>query len=161
VDEFEKKLCDEDLRKKLVGIAMNRTKDLDEAYDLVQQTYEKALKNRDSFRGEKIDPWVVTILKNLFIDSTRKKKMEPIDDSTPEPAALGDQEMELLERDAENCFKQLSTLERDLITCRRRGDTYQELAVLWEITAGNARLIYHRAKISFMECLEGEVVYEA
>ena len=105
MDEFEKKLCDEDLRKKLVGIAMNRTKNLDEAYDLIQQTYEKALKNRDSFKGEKIDPWVVTILKNLFIDSTRKKKMDQIEDSTPEPVVLGDQEMELLERDAENCFK--------------------------------------------------------
>ncbi|MFL2697941.1 MAG: RNA polymerase sigma factor [Gammaproteobacteria bacterium] len=160
MDEFEKKLCDENLRKKLVGIAMNRTKDLDEAYDLVQQTYEKALKNKDSFKGEKIDPWVVTILKNLFIDSTRKKKMEQIDKNTPEPVALGDQEMKLLERDAETCFKQLSTLERDLITCRRRGNTYQELAEIWEITAGNARLIYHRAKISFMECLEGEAAYE-
>ena len=32
---------------------------------------------------------------------------------------------------------------------------------MWEVTAGNARLMYHRAKISFMECLEGEVAYEA
>jgi len=161
MDEFEKKLCDEDLKKKLIGIAMYRTKNLEEANDLVQQTYEKALKNRDSFKGEKIDPWVVTILKNLFIDSTRKKKMEPIDDSTPEPVALGDQEMELLERDAEYCFKQLSTLERNIIVCKRRGETYQELALVWEITAGNARVMYHRAKISFIECLEGEVAYEA
>ena len=39
--------------------------------DLIQQTY-KAIEKEYQFKGDNIDKWVIKILHNLFIDTTRK-----------------------------------------------------------------------------------------
>ena len=57
-----------------MNIAMSKTFNKDNAFDLIQNTYLKAIENQDKFDGSNIDAWTVTILKNLFIDSTRKKQ---------------------------------------------------------------------------------------
>jgi RNA polymerase sigma-70 factor (ECF subfamily) len=59
----------------LEGVAIKFTKDREEASDLTQDTYLKALSNREKYRpGTNIKGWLYTIMKNTFINQYRKRK---------------------------------------------------------------------------------------
>ncbi len=54
------------------------TKDKAEAEDLVQETYIRALRFFDKFKpGTNCRAWLLTILRNLFINRYRQKRREP------------------------------------------------------------------------------------
>ena len=56
----------------LLRVACNLThQDTDKAWDLVQSTYEKAIKAHDSFDGANLMGWLVTILRNTFRNNYR------------------------------------------------------------------------------------------
>lgn len=64
--------------------AMNLTRDLDDAKDLVQETMLKALTNRDKFKaGTNLKAWLYTIMRNTFINNYNKvtKRSSNIDSS--------------------------------------------------------------------------------
>ena len=72
------------LTKILQGFAYNLTKNREEAKDLYQETAFRALSNRDKFiPGTNLKAWLLTIMKNIFINNYRKKvKANTIIDST-------------------------------------------------------------------------------
>src|SRR6056300_546994 len=58
-------------------LAMKLTKRQDDAQDLIQDTYFKALKNKDKFAtGTNLKGWLYTIMKNTFINNYRRKKQQ-------------------------------------------------------------------------------------
>jgi RNA polymerase sigma-70 factor (ECF subfamily) len=73
--EFNNQLIN--LESKLERFAMSLTSDSEEAKDLLQETYYKALANRDKFVGySNLKAWTFTIMKNTFINNYRKKQKE-------------------------------------------------------------------------------------
>lgn len=61
----------------LLQLALKLTKHLDDAEDLRQDTYFKALKNQSRFeQGTNLKGWLYTIMKNTFINNYRKKKLQ-------------------------------------------------------------------------------------
>ena len=136
----------------MINLAMSKTFNKFDAEDLVQQTYLKALERQDQFKGDNIDPWVITILKNLFIDSTRKKKEDLLGDDTPDISTGDESSSVLLERDKDKCLKGLSEKEREIISLKQT-DTYDEIAEDLDIKAGTLRQIFSRAKEKFMRCM--------
>ena len=105
MSNFESMLFSDSLKMKMINLAMSKTFNKFDAEDLVQQTYLKALERQDQFKGDNIDPWVITILKNLFIDSTRKKREDLLGDDTPELVSNDESSSVLLERDKDKCLK--------------------------------------------------------
>ena len=99
----------------------------------------KLIERQDQFSGDKIDPWVVTILKNTFIDSTRKKRPDLPGDDLPELSEEGDQQAELLERDKDLCLKKLDETEREVIAMKQTM-SYDEIADVLKIKAGSLRV---------------------
>jgi RNA polymerase sigma-70 factor (ECF subfamily) len=73
----------------LLAVATRLTANPDDARDLVQDTFERALARADRFTaGTNLRAWLVTILKNRFIDQCRRRKRSPITAVLPdEPAA--------------------------------------------------------------------------
>lgn len=73
-----------ELKSLLQMFAYNLTKDKESANDLYQETAFRALKNRDKFQpGTNFKAWLMTIMKNIFINNYRKKvKANTIFDST-------------------------------------------------------------------------------
>lgn len=73
-----------ELKGLLQMFAYNLTKDKENANDLYQETAFRALKNKDKFRpGTNFKAWLMTIMKNIFINNYRKKvKANTIFDST-------------------------------------------------------------------------------
>ena len=149
---FESMLLSEGLRVKLMNIAMSKTFNRFDADELIQTTYLKALERQDQFSGDKIDPWVVTILKNSFIDSTRKKRPDLPGDDLPELSEEGNQQAELLERDKDLCLKKLDEIEREVIAMKQTM-SYEEIADVLKIKAGSLRVKLLRAKEKFMMCM--------
>ena len=137
---------------KLINLAMSKTFNKFDAEDLVQQTYLKALERQDQFKGDNIDPWVITILKNLFIDSIRKKKEDLLGDDTPDLSTGDESSSVLLERDKDKCLKGLSEKEREIIALKQT-NSYDEIAEDLDIKTGTLRQMFSRAKEKFMRCM--------
>ncbi|MEF8846727.1 MAG: RNA polymerase sigma factor [Bacteroidales bacterium] len=73
--QFDKQLIQ--LEDKLERYALSLTSDREDAKDLLQETFHKALVNRDKFiRGSSMKAWTFTIMKNTFINNYRKKQKE-------------------------------------------------------------------------------------
>jgi RNA polymerase sigma factor (sigma-70 family) len=69
--EFQYRLVD--LEENLMSFAYKLTSDREDAKDLVQETYLKALVNSDKFINENnLKAWTYTILKNTFINHYRR-----------------------------------------------------------------------------------------
>ena len=68
----------------LHSFAYNLTKDQEASLDLFQETAYRALKNKDKFRvGTNFKAWIMTIMKNIFINDYRKRvKANTIIDTT-------------------------------------------------------------------------------
>ena len=61
------------ISKSLKPVALNLTRDADDAKDLVQETLLKALLNQDKFKaGSNLKAWLYTIMRNTFINNYNK-----------------------------------------------------------------------------------------
>jgi RNA polymerase sigma factor, sigma-70 family len=68
----------------LRALAYKLTRHSEDAEDLVQETFYKAIKNQTKYQaGTNLRGWLYTILKNTFINNYRKKKNQNtyLDDS--------------------------------------------------------------------------------
>ena len=72
---------EKEIRASLKAFAYTLCQNQDDAEDLVQQTYEKALKNHERFTGGNVKSWMFTICKNAFRDNYKKgTTWEPFSD---------------------------------------------------------------------------------
>ena len=120
----------------LTGLAIKFTKNKEAAKDLVQETFLRALKHSQSFTdGTNLRAWLMTIMRNLFINSHRnrkRRKTESVDLKTIEfldsssvdnngPIMLEfeewEQQIDQMEESCATAFKMIS-----------HGYTYKEIA---------------------------------
>ncbi len=149
---FETLLYKPSLHKKMINLAYSKTFNKHDAEDLVQETYLKAIERKRQFSGNNIDPWVITILKNLFIDSIRKKREYLLGDDVPEIQINDESDYELIKRDKNKCLKGLSMHERELISLKQIS-SYDEISNDLDIKSGTLRQQLSRAKDKFMKCM--------
>lgn len=73
------------LLDQLYGGAMRLTRNLQDAEDLIQETYLKAYNNFGSFKqGTNLKAWLYRIMTNTYINSYRKAKRRPSESSADE-----------------------------------------------------------------------------
>jgi RNA polymerase sigma factor (sigma-70 family) len=137
----------------------------DDAEDLVQETYLKALRNFTSFRpGTNFRAWIFQILKNTFLSSRSKLErrmtvaMDSDEDSPVLPVTSGTPESVLIERsgiDAIRCaIEQLPVIFREVILLRDVEDvSYQEIAEILSIPIGTVMSRLARARKVVRESL--------
>lgn len=71
--EFQQQLLG--LRQQLYYFALSLTKDRDDALDLVQESFLRAITFKDKFRDNtNFKAWIYTIMKNTFINDHRRAK---------------------------------------------------------------------------------------
>ena len=154
-DEFGQQLIAllPNLRRFAISICRSR----DIADDLVQTTCEKALANRDSYQpGTRMDAWLFRILRNSWIDRTRRQKTEgpttDIDDAHflvgQDGAAVTEARLML-----DETARRIAALPDDqrevLILVSVEGLSYKEAAEVLELPMGTvmSRLARARKKI--------------
>jgi RNA polymerase sigma factor (sigma-70 family) len=58
------------------GFAINFTRNVEDAEDLIQDTFLKALKYKDAFQdGTNFKGWVYTIMRNIFLNNCKKQNL--------------------------------------------------------------------------------------
>jgi RNA polymerase sigma-70 factor, ECF subfamily len=141
------------------------TQNREEAEDLVQETYAKALKGFASFApGTNFRAWMYRILRNTFLTSRtgmRAVAMVPIEDEEGEstlPATAGDPESLLLARADQEMIR--AALERlplrfreVILLCDLEEMSYQEIAGTLGIPLGTVMSRLSRARAALRELL--------
>ncbi len=146
-------------------LAQNR----DEAQDLVQETFTKALRGFDSFqRGTNFRAWMFRILRNTFLTSRTGLRAVPTleIDETVEPAAQDDPERHLLrvrDREAiERAIEALPVHYREVVLlCDVEEMRYQEIADLLQVPIGTVMSRLARGRRLMRESLQNRVTRRA
>ena len=143
------------------------TQNRDEAEDLVQETYMKALKGFASFQqGTNFRAWIYRILRNTFLTSRsglRERVTVPIDDEDLElPAASHTPESEILARAdrqlVQNALERLPVPFREIILlCDVEEMSYREIAETLTIPVGTVMSRLSRARTAMRQLLASEV----
>lgn len=136
-------------KEALNNYALQLTQDRENASDLVQETFLKALRYESKFKkGTNLKGWLFTIMKNTFINEYRRnvKRNTFLDstdntfylDSTPNKAK-NDGEFKFIRRDLENAISQLPpdleyTFRRNMV-----GYKYHEIAEELDIPIGTVK----------------------
>ncbi len=154
----------------LYNFACWLTQNREEAEDLVQETYAKALKGFASFApGTNFRAWVYRILRNTFLTSRTGMQatatMLPIEDenneSTLPPAADNPESLLLARADQETiraALEQLPVRFREVILlCDMEDLSYQEIAGTLGIPLGTVMSRLSRARAAMRELLRRDL----
>lgn len=126
------------------------------AEEVTQDTFFKALKSIDSYRGEcKLRVWLCQIAKNTYLTSCKKATRSESFESVPQEQA-GDLEDDLINQ--ANSFAihvalhNLDEPYKEVFSLRIFGElSFLKIGELFGKTEGWARVTYHRAKIKVKE----------
>ncbi|MGL4731993.1 MAG: RNA polymerase sigma factor [Clostridium sp.] len=129
------------------------------AEDITQETFFKALKNIDSFKGNcKMRVWLCQIAKNSYFSYLKKTQNNFV--RVEDIVDVSDVDFEQILFDDESAFeihKLLHNLEepfKEVFTLRFFGDlSFIKIAELFGKTESWARVTYHRARIKIKEKL--------
>lgn len=129
------------------------------AEEITQETFFKALKEIDHFKGNcSVKSWLCQIAKHLYIDDIRRKKrFESVkkgfagiqkEEGDAESAAVRKEEVLSI-------YKTLHCLEepyKEVFGLRTLGElSYREIGEIFEKSESWARVTYHRAKLKIRE----------
>ena len=133
------------------------------ADDLVQETLVRALQKlhlyepTGSFVG-----WLATIMRHLFIDRTRRRKLKPEEpvDVLPvalEPRSKGDPSDRLMLRELGVAIGELPAGQREvLLLIGLKGHSYEDVAARLDLPLGTVRSRLFRAREALMRRLEAD-----
>jgi RNA polymerase sigma-70 factor (ECF subfamily) len=146
----------------LYRVARHLTGRDEDAEDLVQDTFARALGSQSQFApGTNLRAWLFRILRNAYIDGHRRAKKNPVqtassdDDPTevstsPEEPLRGDPELDRLRgvvaEDIEAALASLSIDARSVILLDLEGLTESELSVALGCTVGTVKSRLSRAR---------------
>jgi RNA polymerase sigma-70 factor (ECF subfamily) len=151
---FEKQLLNiiPDLRAFARFLAGNPT----EADDLVQDTVVRALNAYDHFDlNTNIKAWTFTILRNIRINSYRKRRFEELDEATMATmSAKANQEDSLELKEVLKALETLPAAQREVITLVRAGGlSYEEAAEIMGCKLGTIKSRVNRADAALRAAL--------
>jgi RNA polymerase sigma-70 factor, ECF subfamily len=160
--EFNFKLLG--LQKNLKYFAYTLTSNYEDAQDLVQETFLKALSNRDKFADDtNLKAWTFTIMKNTFINNYRQNvRNNTIVDKTddlyylnlPKSSKLGVPDSTLAVKEIEREIKKIDLDQRKPFEMYNEGYKYKEIADHLNLNIGTvkSRIFFTRKKL--METLQ-------
>ncbi len=155
--EFNYKLLS--IRENLEGMAYSLTMNKDAANDLFQETYLKALKNKDKFNPQtNLKAWTYTIMKNTFINDYRKaKRANTFIDSTDEQYHINvkqedsfvSSESKLFCQEIKAAIAELDDEHRIPFEMHFNGYKYKEIADELNLSIGTvkSRIFFSRKKL--------------
>lgn len=143
----------------LYNFALNLTRDEDSARDLVQETAYKAFKYRDRYQPHtNLRAWLMTILRNSFINDYRKRRRRQvlndttpndylIDSSTRTVGNLG--ESAVMQEEIQTAMEDLEEWARVPFLMHCEGYKYDEIATTLGVPLGTvkSRIFFARQKL--------------
>jgi len=157
-------------QNKIVAYSARMLNDADEAEDIAQETFIKAYRSLDSFRGaSSFSTWLYRIATNLCIDRVRQRKRRPqqaysLDEPYDKEEGAGGRELPDLNNEpsrnveTEELRQQVRTtvaempekLRQVLVMCDIQGMPYEKIAQILDCPMGTvkSRLFHARADLA-------------
>jgi len=137
----------------------------DQADDLVQSTLTKALASIDRFEpGTNIRAWLITILRNDFYSSVRKRRHEGEDRDDLHATRLAAAPEQHWRLDLQDMWAALAKVRLEhreaLLLVAAEGMSYDEAAQVCGIPAGTVKSRVHRARTELAQALKLDVRVE-
>lgn len=145
---------------KVFSYVMTLARDQNDAMEITQETFFRAITTEREFRGEsECYTWLCAIAKNLFIDEKRRySKYEevPLEDQPNTEKSI---EMKMVDADSSiQIHKILHSMEepyKEVFQLRVFGElSFSEIGSIFEKTETWARVTYHRARLKIKERME-------
>ncbi|MDR1865409.1 MAG: RNA polymerase sigma factor [Bacteroidales bacterium] len=148
------------LEEKLNHFALRLTADKDDAKDLLQDTYLKALANREHFEdATNLKAWTYTIMKNTFINNYRRtSRQNTIFDSTKDLFFLSqnkdtfniEPDSVYREKEINRMIEQLDGELKVPFKMHMQGYKYKEIAEILGLKIGTikSRIFFTRKKLA-------------
>ena len=145
------------ITKKLMSYAMMLTgNNEDDAWDLIQSTIEKLIKNKETLQASNQPvAYAKRILKNNFIDNYRKeKRMVSIEANDIAISNKGFQEVSVEYQELLECLETFDETDRTILMMLGKGHNYKEIQeVIGDVSMANLRVKANRARISLANCM--------
>ena len=145
------------ITKKLMSYAMMLTSNNeDDAWDLIQSTIEKLIKNKEKLQASNQPvAYAKRILKNNFIDNYRKqKRLDSIEANDIAISNEGFQEVSVEYQEMLRCMETFDETDRTILMMLGKGHSYKEIQeVVGDISMANLRVKANRARISLAKCM--------
>tara|TARA_B100001057_G_C22786328_1_gene925725 strand:- start:947 stop:1525 length:579 start_codon:yes stop_codon:yes gene_type:complete len=145
------------ITKKLMSYAMMLTSNNeDDAWDLIQSTIEKLIKNKETFQTSNHPvAYAKRILKNNFIDNYRKEqRMISIEANDIAIRNEGFQEVSVEYQQMLKCLGTFDETDRTILMMLGKGHSYSEIQeVVSDISMANLRVKANRARINLANCM--------
>lgn len=151
------------MRKKFLRMAMHILPNEDDAADALQDAFCRLWPRRDSINSQaEAEALTTTTLRNICIDSTRKRKIEtvPIDEEHDK------REEEETENEKEEKYRHVRTIINNELTAQQKeiielkeiqGYSTEEIAKRLSTTESAVRMNLSRARKKIRECYRKEV----
>ena len=145
---------------KVFSYVCTLTLDHEDAVEITQETFFRAITTSKEFRGESDSyTWLCAIAKNLFIDETRRRsRMEDV--PLEEQVDTGkDFEKSLMNADTSirihRILHELEEPYKEVFQLRVFGElSFKEIGSIFQKTETWARVTYHRAKLMIKERMD-------
>ena len=145
------------ITKKLMSYALMLTRNNeDDAWDLIQSTIEKLIKNKETLQASNQPvAYAKRILKNNFIDNYRKeKRMVSIEANDIVISNEGLQEASVEYQEMLECLEAFDETDRTILMMLGKGHNYKEIQeVIGDVSMANLRVKANRARISLANCM--------
>lgn len=147
---FEKEL--KGVLDALYNMAFQLTRDRDDAEDLVQDASLRAYRNFHRFKeGTNFKAWIMTVLRNIYINEYRKKAREPEkleyrEDETEKYSSAPDAETGFGEKTGEIIAGMPDEMRSVLTLFYSEGFSYREIAQIMNIPEGTVMSRLHGAR---------------
>ena len=138
------------------------SRDVHIAEDVTQETFFKALKYADGFRGDcKLSVWLIQIAKNCYMDELRKRKRIFSAEEIEGTVSSEDLSVSYIEKEkALSVHRKLHQLRepyKEVVSLRIFGElSFKEIGEIFGKSENWARVTYHRGKTRIKEELENE-----
>lgn len=144
----------------LFMLAMSRNEDI--AEEITQETFFKALKNLNKFKGNcSLKTWLCQIAKNTYLSHLEKQKRFRDDDLTHTQDQMDVENLCIRKDEALTVYKVLHCLEepyKEVFVLRVLGDlSFQDIGEIFGRKEGWARVTFHRARLKIQSLLNKEV----
>ena len=145
---------------KVFSYVMTLAKDQDDAMEITQETFFRAITTDKEFRGESESyTWLCAIAKNIFIDEKRRQSRQAEVEDVERPDTKNNIEKELIDKETSiRIHRILHTLDepyKEVFQLRTFGElSFNEIGSIFGKTESWARVTYHRAKLKIRERMD-------
>lgn len=128
--------------------------DSDEAKDIASETFVRAWAKSDRIRTETLKAYLLTIARNIYLESRRKSRQhvaleDNIPDPAPDPAGLAEQRSEL--RRVAGLLRALPEIDRTAFIMRvQQGLMYEEIARALGLSLAAVKVKVHRIRMKLL-----------